>query len=241
MCVYVDDFKLSGPTEHHDTVWALLGEKIDLSEHTAVKSYLGCQHDAIEKTLADGTLVKGISYNMEEFIDSCLERYQSLSPSGKVIFKPARTPFASDQEPNNSREPMFDGAGLQCGWCQGIFPEDTFKKVLSSTLNQKTRCHNPLLSELMEEKEMSSGERVPETCRPEDEKVKNNGKDQVGEFSSCAAKIVMKIFWCARYARFDILRAVGNLSRYLTRWTPDCDRSSTDLCATCTTRNTTVW
>ena len=43
-------------------------------------------------------------------------------------------------------------------------------------------------------------------------------------FSSNAAKMVMKIFWCARYARMDLLRAVGHLSRHLTKWTLECDK-----------------
>ena len=39
-----------------------------------------------------------------------------------------------------------------------------------------------------------------------------------------AAKVVMKVFYAARVARPDLLRAVGHLSCYLTRWSPECDR-----------------
>ncbi len=34
----------------------------------------------------------------------------------------------------------------------------------------------------------------------------------------------MKIFYAARMARPDLLRAIGHLSCYLSRWTPECDR-----------------
>ena len=34
----------------------------------------------------------------------------------------------------------------------------------------------------------------------------------------------MKVFYAARVARYDLLRAVGNLARYITKWIPECDR-----------------
>ena len=33
----------------------------------------------------------------------------------------------------------------------------------------------------------------------------------------------MKVFYAARLARFDLLRAVANLARYLTKWTKEMD------------------
>ena len=39
-----------------------------------------------------------------------------------------------------------------------------------------------------------------------------------------AAKILMKILYAARMARFDLLRVVASLATELTRWTEDCDR-----------------
>ena len=33
----------------------------------------------------------------------------------------------------------------------------------------------------------------------------------------------MKVFYAARLARFDLLRAVANLARYITKWTPEMD------------------
>ena len=34
----------------------------------------------------------------------------------------------------------------------------------------------------------------------------------------------MKVFYAARLARFDLLRAVANLARYSTKWTAEHDR-----------------
>ena len=45
-----------------------------------------------------------------------------------------------------------------------------------------------------------------------------------GRLKSIAAKILMKLFYAARLARFDLLRAIANLARYITKWTPEHDR-----------------
>ena len=45
-----------------------------------------------------------------------------------------------------------------------------------------------------------------------------------GVLAPKAAQVVMKIFYAAREARPDLLRAVGHLTRFLTRWTKECDR-----------------
>ena len=39
-----------------------------------------------------------------------------------------------------------------------------------------------------------------------------------------AAKVLMKVLYAARYARFDLLRAVCYLAQYITKWDDACDR-----------------
>ena len=39
-----------------------------------------------------------------------------------------------------------------------------------------------------------------------------------------AAKVLMKVLYAARYARFDLLRAVCYLAQYITKWDEQCDR-----------------
>ena len=34
----------------------------------------------------------------------------------------------------------------------------------------------------------------------------------------------MKVLYAARYARFDLLRAVCYLAQYITKWDQECDR-----------------
>jgi len=45
-----------------------------------------------------------------------------------------------------------------------------------------------------------------------------------GVLKPIAAKVLMKVFYAARLARFDLLRAAANLSRFVTKWTSDHDR-----------------
>ena len=45
-----------------------------------------------------------------------------------------------------------------------------------------------------------------------------------GRLKSIAAKVLMKLFYAARLARFDLLRAIANLARYVTKWRPEHDR-----------------
>ena len=45
-----------------------------------------------------------------------------------------------------------------------------------------------------------------------------------GDENPYAAKILMKILYAARMARFDFLRAVCGLAQFITRWDDECDR-----------------
>lgn len=45
-----------------------------------------------------------------------------------------------------------------------------------------------------------------------------------GQLGSIAAKVLMKILYGARMARFDLLRAVNHLACYITKWDAGCDR-----------------
>jgi hypothetical protein len=46
-----------------------------------------------------------------------------------------------------------------------------------------------------------------------------------GKYKSVAAKILMKILYAARVARFDLLRAVSNLACCVAKWDASCDRT----------------
>ena len=45
-----------------------------------------------------------------------------------------------------------------------------------------------------------------------------------GEVADAASSVLMKVLYGARMVRFDLLRAVCALARYVTKWDLDCDR-----------------
>ena len=45
LAVYVDDFKLSGPTGNMEEGWKLIGSVIKREEPRPLKRYLGCEHE----------------------------------------------------------------------------------------------------------------------------------------------------------------------------------------------------
>ena len=51
LTIYVDDFKLAGPTEHFESTWKALREHILLSDPEPVDQYLGCKHIAKHVTV----------------------------------------------------------------------------------------------------------------------------------------------------------------------------------------------
>ena len=68
-----------------------------------------------------------------------------------------------------------------------------------------------------------SNERIPESHKGaprsievEEPTEKNN---QVGAIAASAASVLMKCLYAARMARFDLLRPVQGLAKYLTKWT----------------------
>ncbi len=49
-------------------------------------------------------------------------------------------------------------------------------------------------------------------------------KDDMGELSSIACKVLMQIMYLARFGRPDLLRAVSALATRVTSWTTLCDK-----------------
>ena len=45
-----------------------------------------------------------------------------------------------------------------------------------------------------------------------------------GELQPHAAKVLMKLLYGARLARFDLLRGINNLAAPITKWTPECNK-----------------
>ena len=49
--------------------------------------------------------------------------------------------------------------------------------------------------------------------------------EKEGELSGVAASVLMKLLYGARFARWDLLKAINLLSQRITMWNKACDRS----------------
>ena len=242
LVVYVDDFKLSGPKENLSQGWSLIRKGLDIEPPVPIGVYLGCSHE--EGTMKVGNIVaRTMTYNMEDFLSSCVDRYLELAGNG-VKLKAASTPFINeDQGTSPQGAPCESGPFCECPWCKNTFPANVHKpaKDVSWDFNKGKAmanvCQNAThqlgdgkqynLSELVE-MEHDRAENGAYHATPAQDRKDLGGTpppapDQ-GRLQPIAAKVLMKILYAARLCRFDLLRAVCHLATFVTKWTSECDR-----------------
>ena len=76
--VYVDDFKMSGPSANFAKGWSMIRQKIKTDEPHAVTKCLGCEHLVCD-TNVGGVSVKQMEYNMRPFFEQCVDSYLALT------------------------------------------------------------------------------------------------------------------------------------------------------------------
>ena len=77
LILYVDDFKLAGPTHNLPKAWAKIRSRINTGEPTPLDHFLGCKHEEITYTPAGyDKLVRAIVYNMERFFEKCVKKWR---------------------------------------------------------------------------------------------------------------------------------------------------------------------
>ena len=84
LSIYVDDFKMAGPKENMAKGWALLREEIDMEDPATPTLYLGCEQSTQEITMPSGAKVMMMVYDMENFLGSCVARYQQCTGSKEI-------------------------------------------------------------------------------------------------------------------------------------------------------------
>ena len=73
-------------------------------------------------TLYGGILANVVIYDMESFLEQCVQRYLEVAPKGTKL-KEAKTPFLHDEGNHDlSRDPT-QCRGLRCALCDYITPE----------------------------------------------------------------------------------------------------------------------
>ena len=122
LVVYVDDFKMAGPTKSLPEAWRLLREGIKTEDPAPLSKYLGCEHRFVELHIEEGrnplealsasppvsggpshpskrlptstVRVIYLVYDMSGFLQQCVERYLELSNRTRASLRRVNTPFA---------------------------------------------------------------------------------------------------------------------------------------------------
>ena len=90
LVVYVDDFKMAGPQKNLAQGWSMLRTRLKIEPETGLDMYLGCNQSKGNVTLGNGHRVTTVTYDMEQFLRSCVDRY--LEVAGDVKLNKVVTP-----------------------------------------------------------------------------------------------------------------------------------------------------
>ena len=132
LVVYVDDFKMAGPSAALAEGWSRIRKAIRTEDPLPAGKYLGCDHkiseiyvpkgvqplhEEVVKDTADSSgtkrynatsgdqtpsakavRVKGqlMTYDMKDFLSSCIDRYCELAKTSRDRLRPAETPFLDE-------------------------------------------------------------------------------------------------------------------------------------------------
>ena len=98
LSVYVDDFKMAGPTGNLQQGWTLIKDKIHMDNPTPVGRALGCEHRVDSRKLKNGKTVQTVEYDMEPFLKDCVAKYLELAHKPMTSLKRVPTPFLEEND-----------------------------------------------------------------------------------------------------------------------------------------------
>ena len=305
--VYVDDFKMSGPSKNIDEGWKLISSQIDMDTPEDAGRYLGCEHvfkqnvkldvsahpfahvfdasipDPSSKPASPARRTKDYWEHMPEL---GVYVHHHLQPRKKFQDKPkddmsfrAGThrltvcePCQTQDEPKEYVHDMEsqNPTGLPFWWTGSTYFVDKSIKEPSRVLaaakkirdksgakkaaraqgftfldeleQQKSKCMTKNVNTVeydMRQFLQQCIDRYVELAGPNvkfkkvstpfpDDKIARPIMDEAearGELQPIASRVLMKVLFAARMARFDLLRATQGLASRVTKWSPDCDKS----------------
>ena len=152
---------LAGPGTRKVSSWllqlparvSLFGNKSEAKKEVKQSKFVTPSQDQKEKPGVMFKPVTRVTYDMKDFLDSCVDRYCELAKVDRKTLKPAATPF------------------------------------------HEHRTARPIIGE----------------------------EEKAGRLQPIASRVLMKILFAARMARWDLLRATQSLASRVTKWSPDCD------------------
>ena len=101
----------------------MLRTRLKIEPETGLDMYLGCNQSKGNVTLGNGHRVTTVTYDMEQFLRSCVDRY--LEVAGDVKLNKVVTPELHEETKNHvSRKPAREGPSVVCNWCNNLVPTD---------------------------------------------------------------------------------------------------------------------
>ena len=221
---------MSGPKENLGKGWPLIRKGLDIEPPVPIGVYLGCSHEEGTMKIGDIT-ARTMTYNMEDFLSSCVDRYLELAGNG-IKLKTVATPFFNeDQGTSPQGAPCEPGPSCECPWYTHTFPANVHKpaKDVSWDFNKGKAMANVCrdatckpggrtlyaLSELIE-MEYDKAENGVFNAAPAQDRQDHGGTPSptpdTGRLQPIAARVLMKILYAARLCYFDLLRAVCHLA-----------------------------
>ena len=209
LVVYVDDFKLSGPSGTMPEGWRLIRKHIRTETPTPVGKYLGCEHVPVTfPTMAD---------------KSVLRAQLALEGITPALGPPGATRGVSTGPPVSEKSTRGSGQTTQgMVWDMSDFLRQCvalYQDIGGAKAKVLKHTGTPFLElpvDMMEDERHN------------------------GELAPIASRVLMKVLYAARMARFDLLRATCFLATRVTKWSEACDRllhrmmcyidSTKDLC-----------
>ena len=200
LVLYVDDFRISGPTTSMKRAWETITRHVKLGEIEESAKFLGCQHSLSSQIIPAGgdpwrkyaaaelkncktTKINIMTYDMESFLMSCIDKYKELT---NVKHLPhVDTPF-------------IDEAKADKEYAAASYKLEDADKTGSAVRPAKTNKKD--------KPEVSSNT------------TEGSIKELEGILKPIAARVIMKVFYAARLARWDLLRAIGMLATRITKW-----------------------
>ena len=206
---------MAGPKKAHAEGWKRLRKSLSIEPEKYLDDgpalYLGCTLKKSERTLADGKTATFLDYIMGDFLKSSVKLYLELAGSGTKL-RPVDTPFVvEDQQKSQQGAPASTGSIIECPWCCHTFPPKVHENLKELEKTKKASGTPKRSKSTTKDLSQDSGDVTA---------VKPEG----GRLQPIAAKILMKMLYGARAARLDLLRAIGHLACFITRWTSECDR-----------------
>eukprot|EP00972_Heterocapsa_arctica_P081757 12048938-Heterocapsa_arctica.AAC.1 len=112
----------------------------------------------------------------------------------------------------------------QCVGCEHIVRDTTVngKPVREVEYNMRPFMEKCVKNYLDLTKTTMSDVRPAKTLSLDETKLEDDD-DKPGALQAITCKVLMEIQYCARLARFDLLRAVGALATNITKWNSKCD------------------